>query len=193
MGLRTRRQREKREDDFFYIKRKRFGSLRFCKKNIPRLIEREIGPVRQQQNRGDEDMSVEGRNSEGYPDPTAEAAIQSICNGQDTGSAFGFMPVVYICSPYRGDTEGNTRKAQRYSRYAVEHGYIPIAPHLLLPQFVSEETERELALFMGMVLLSKCKELWVCGDTVSEGMTAEIAKAETRNMEIKYFKEEMFT
>lgn len=138
-------------------------------------------------------MSVEGRNPEGYPDPTAETAINNICSGQDYSSAFGFMPVVYICSPYRGDIEGNTKKAKRYSRYAVEQGYIPIAPHLLLPQFVSEETERDLALFMGMVLLSKCKELWVCGDTVSEGMAAEIAKAENRNMEIKYFKEEMFT
>jgi hypothetical protein len=137
-------------------------------------------------------MSVEGRNSEGYPDPTAGAAIQSICNGQDTGSAFGFMPVVYICSPYRGDTEGNTKKARWYSRFAVDQGYIPIAPHLLLPQFVSEETERDLALFMGMVLLSKCRELWVCGNTISDGMAAEIEKAEKRNMKIRYLREEDF-
>ena len=104
-------------------------------------------------------MSVDGKHPEGYPDPTAETAIKNICSGHDDPTAFGFMPVVYICSPYRGDTEGNTKKARRYSRYAVNQGYIPIAPHLLLPQFVSEETERDLALFMGMVLLSKCKEL----------------------------------
>jgi len=137
-------------------------------------------------------MSVDGRNPEGYPDPTAETAISNICSGQDDSSAFGFMPVVYICSPYRGDIEGNTKKAQRYSRYAVEQGYIPIAPHLLLPQFVSEETERDLALFMGMVLLSKCKELWVCGNTISEGMAAEIEKAEKRSMKIRYFREDDF-
>ena len=137
-------------------------------------------------------MSVDVRNPEGYPDPTAETAIKHICYGEDNSSAFRFMPVVYICSPYRGDIEGNTRKAQRYSRYAVEQGYIPIAPHLLLPQFVSEENERELALFMGVVLLTKCKELWVCGDTISEGMAEEIKKAEKRNMEIRYLKEEVF-
>ena len=137
-------------------------------------------------------MSVEGRNMEGYPDPTATVAISHICSGQDTASAFGFMPVVYICSPYRGDTEGNMTKAQRYSRYAVDKGYIPIAPHLLFPQFVSEERERDLALFMGIVLLTKCKELWVCGDTVSDGMAAEIERAEKRNMKIRYLKEEDF-
>lgn len=137
-------------------------------------------------------MGVDGRNTEGYPDPTAETAIKHICGGRDSSSVFGFMPVVYICSPYRGDAEGNTKKAQRYSRYAVEQGCIPIAPHLLLPQFVSEEDERELALFMGMVLLSKCKELWVCGDTISEGMAAEIEKARTRRMEVRYLKEEVF-
>ena len=137
-------------------------------------------------------MSVDVKNPEGYPDPTAETAIKNICSDQEEPSAFGFMPVVYICSPYRGDTEGNTRKTQRYSRYAVEQGYIPIAPHLLLPQFVSEESERELALFMGMVLLSKCRELWVCGDTISEGMAAEIERAEKRNMKIRYLKEEVF-
>lgn len=137
-------------------------------------------------------MSVDGKHPEGYPDPTAETAIKNICSGQDDPTAFGFMPVVYICSPYRGDIEGNTKKARRYSRYAVDQGYIPIAPHLLLPQFVSEETERDLALFMGMVLLSKCKELWVCGDTISDGMAAEIEKAEKRNMKIRYLREEDF-
>ena len=57
---------------------------------------------------------------------------------------------------------------------------------------LSEENERDLALFMGVVLLTKCKELWVCGDTISEGMAAEIEKAEKRNMEIRYLKEEVF-
>lgn len=137
-------------------------------------------------------MSLDGRNVEGYPDPTAETAIKNICSGLDNTSYFKFMPVVYICSPYRGDIEENTKKAQRYSRYAVEHGVIPIAPHLLFPQFISEENARELALFMGMVLLTKCKELWVCGDRISAGMEAEIEKAEKRGIEIRYLKEEIF-
>ena len=45
---------------------------------------------------------------------------------------------VFICSPFRGDTEGNARKAAVYSRMAVEEGHLPIAPHLLFPQFLNE-------------------------------------------------------
>ena len=39
-------------------------------------------------------------------------------------------PVVYICSPYSGDVERNTEMARRYSRYAIDNGYVPITPHL---------------------------------------------------------------
>ena len=56
---------------------------------------------------------------------------------------------------------------------------------------MSEETERELAMFMNMVLLTKCLELWVFGSLVSEGMQAEIDKAKQRNMIIRYFTEEL--
>ena len=100
-----------------------------------------------------------------------------------------YRPIVYICSPFSGDTEGNILKARRYSRYAVDHGAIPIAPHLLLPQFIKEETERELAMFMDIAILSKCKELWVFGEPTA-GMQAEIAYAQRKKMPIKYFKEE---
>ena len=96
---------------------------------------------------------------------------------------------MYICSPYSGDVEGNTEKARGYSRYAVDQGVIPIAPHLLFPQFMKEETERELAMFMDIAILSKCKELWVFGESTA-GMQKEIAYAERKQMTIKYFKED---
>lgn len=98
-----------------------------------------------------------------------------------------FRPMVYICSPFSRDVTGNTEKARRYSRYAVNQGVIPIAPHLLFPQFMEEETERELAMFMDIAILSKCKELWVFGDEHSKGMETEIAYAEKKNMTIRYF------
>ena len=59
-------------------------------------------------------------------------------------------PIVYICSPYSGDVEKNTEAARRYCRYAADRGFIPLAPHLLFPQFLSEETERELAIRMDL-------------------------------------------
>lgn len=102
-----------------------------------------------------------------------------------------FIPIVYICSPYSGDIEGNTLKAQKYSRFAVEQGALPIAPHLLLPQFMDEKTERNLAMQMDMILLAHCLEIWVFGSYISEGMEAEIAKAKQRRMKIRYFTEEL--
>ncbi|WP_160562564.1 DUF7768 domain-containing protein [Parablautia muri] len=34
---------------------------------------------------------------------------------------------VFICSPFRGDMEGNARKAAAYCRMACEEGHLPIA------------------------------------------------------------------
>lgn len=102
-----------------------------------------------------------------------------------------YRPLVYICSAFSGDEEGNVEKARRYSRFAVDSGAIPLAPHLLLPQFMDEGKERGLAMFMDMVFLGKCEEIWVFGSEVrpSEGMKAEIRRAECRNMKIRYFTE----
>ena len=128
-------------------------------------------------------MDAINRNSEGYSDPTAGMAIRLASN-------FGYRPIVYICSPYRGDTEENVKRARRYSRYAVDKGYIPIAPHLLLPQYMNEETERDLAIFMDLVILKKCEELWVFGDRITEGMKIEINRATKKSMKIRYINEE---
>lgn len=98
-----------------------------------------------------------------------------------------YKPLAYICSPYAGDIEGNTERARRYCRFATDRGCIAIAPHLYFPQFMSEETERKDALYNGIVLLGKCDEVWVFGDRISEGMRAEIQKAEQYAKKIRYF------
>lgn len=130
-------------------------------------------------------MGISKYNSEGYLDPTAHDAIVNIEKDRKK-----WRPLVYICSPYSGEVEMNTQKARRYSRFAVDMDAIPLAAHLLLPQFMSESIERDLALFMDMVFIGKCEEMWVFGKNISPGMAAEIAKARKRNMTIRYFTEE---
>lgn len=100
-----------------------------------------------------------------------------------------YRPLVYVCSPFSGDVEGNTERARRFCRFALEQGQIPLAPHLMFPQFMSDDdpAERELAIFMDIVLMGKCSELWVLGDTISEGMAVEIEKAKKRRQPIRYF------
>ena len=137
-------------------------------------------------------MTIERFNSEGYFDPTTYEALTKIEKEERAArKAAAYRPLVYICSPYSGDIERNTYQARAYSRFAVAKHCIPIAPHLLFPQFVDEDTERELALFMGMVLLGRCEEVWVFGERVTDGMAAEIAKAEKRKMKVRYFTDGM--
>lgn len=131
-------------------------------------------------------------NSEGYIDLTAYEALLKIEQEERAArKAANFRPLVYICSPYSGNVERNSNNARIYSRFAVAKGAIPIAPHLLFPQFMSEEHERSLALFMGIVLMGKCKEIWVFGKYVSDGMKKEIAKAEKMGKIMRYFTEEL--
>ena len=46
-----------------------------------------------------------------------------------------------------------------------------------------------MALFMDIVLLSKCAELWVFGEKITSGMSIEIEKAKRKGQLIRYFTE----
>ena len=134
-------------------------------------------------------MSVDKFNSEGYYDPTAYEAMSTV--EKEERALRAFRPIVYICSPYAGEIEKNVKAAQEYSRFAVEKGYIPIAPHLLCPQFLNDANpkERQLGLFFGNALMSKCSEVWVFGNRISAGMEAEINRAKWKNYRLRYFTE----
>ena len=129
-------------------------------------------------------------NSEGYYDPTTYEALSSIEN--EERSLRTFRPIVYICSPYAGDVETNVQKARRYCRFAVDKGYIPIAPHLLFTQFLNDDSpkERQLGIFFGNAVMSKCSEVWVFGEHISNGMEAEIKRAKWKNYRLRYFNED---
>lgn len=137
-------------------------------------------------------MSVSKFNNEGYYDPVVYEALTKVeAEERAARVAAAYRPLVYICSPYAGDIEKNTYRARAFSRFAVEKNCIPMAPHLLFPQFMDEATERWLGLKMGIVLLSKCEQVWVFGDVISEGMTAEIEKAKKQHKRIRYFTEDL--
>ena len=135
-------------------------------------------------------MSIDKYNTEGYYDPTAYEAMSVI--EKEERALRAFRPIVYICSPYAGDIDGNTAAARRYCRYAVDDGYIPIAPHLLFPQFMNDAdpAERKLGLYCGNALMSRCAEVWVFGDIISAGMEAEIKRAKRKNYRLRYFTDE---
>lgn len=142
---------------------------------------------------GERVMCINKYNSEGYHDPTTYQALTNIIKGERAEKNTAFKPLVYICSPYSGDIDGNVKRARGFCRFALEKNCIPIAPHLLFPQFMNDDIpkERELAMLMNMVLLGKCNELWVFGERVSKGMNAEIQRAKQKRMTIRYFTEDL--
>ena len=98
------------------------------------------------------------------------------------------MQLIYICSPFQGDIKSNVQAARRYSgsrclRNACRSHASSVSA------VYGEETKqtRELALHMGMILLTKCHELWYFGDRVSEGMKLEQNKARVRGTPVRHF------
>lgn len=123
------------------------------------------------------------RNDEGYMDPTAFAALSKVAHEEK-------LPVVYLASAYsEGDVEENVHRAQHFCRCAVRADVVPIAPHLLLPQFISEETERYIAMDINRVLLRRCDALWVCG-RITAGMRQEIHWAKEIGKRIRFFNDD---
>lgn len=89
--------------------------------------------------------------------------------------------IVYIASPYAGNIEENIGFAKAACRYAVDKGVTPVAVHLMYPQFLNDvdPEERRVGTEMGVQLLLTCNEIWICGETISSGMLAEINVADT--------------
>jgi hypothetical protein len=95
--------------------------------------------------------------------------------------------IVYIASPFAGDIGHNVVNARNFCRHVIAQGFIPFAPHLLYPQFMDDgdEAERDLGIQFGLALLAKCDELWVFGETVSDGMFREITEASRLGLPIR--------
>ncbi len=141
------------------------------------------------------------KNSEGYSDPTAGAAMSQIMkeyrqNHRDTWkrqNEIKTRPKVYVVSKYAGDIEANVSKAIGYCRFAVQKKRIPVASHLLYPAILQDAVaaERELGTMFGLALLALCDEVWVFGKEPSPGMTAEITEAKRLNKLLRYYPEEV--
>lgn len=105
-----------------------------------------------------------------------------------------YYPLVYVCSPYRGNIDENIINARKYSRFTFDEKNIPITPHLLYPQFINDNDlfERNIAIHkINYVLIGLCKEMWVFGDVITEGMEREILIAKKRKMRIRYFSKDL--
>ena len=77
------------------------------------------------------------------------------------------------------------KRAKAYCRFVLRQNQIPMAPHLLYPQFMDDK-DRGRIYTINEVILNKCTELWVFGDRRSPGMKKEIAYAKSKLKKIRY-------
>lgn len=129
-------------------------------------------------------LGLSRKNSRGYAGPTSYKVLKNLQYTENMA-----RPLTYICSPYSGDVQANTALARQFCSFAVSAGQIPLAPHLLFPQFMddTDPDEREIAMAFNRVLLSRCDAVWVYTGRVSKGMRAEIEWARELELPICYF------
>lgn len=100
--------------------------------------------------------------------------------------------LLYVCSPYRGDTKRNKEYARKLTRTALDNGFVPVTVHLYLTEVTDDEKpeERKRGMAAGMAILENCKYILI-GDKygISEGMKQEIAFAAFKGIVMLYEKD----
>jgi hypothetical protein len=119
-----------------------------------------------------------------------EGKHQGVSQDDDKKGVVG-MKKAFICSAYRGDIVANVEKARRYCLTALDHGYAPFAPHLLYPQFLTDESgeDRQTGMECGIEFLKCCDVVFVFGE-ITEGMQKEIDEAIRLKKTISFQEEE---
>ena len=137
------------------------------------------------------------RNSEGYSDPTVGAALSNM--GREAAQKrkawnrkrimVTSRPKVYVVSPYAGDTAANIKRARQYCRFVAGQKKIPVAAHLMYPQFLNDKNlvERELGLLFGLALMRSCAEVLCFGTKLSSGMKLELEEAKRQKKPVRFF------
>lgn len=100
--------------------------------------------------------------------------------------------LLYVCSPYRGDTKRNKEYARKLTRAALDNGFIPVTVHLYLTEATDDTNpeERVRGMAAGMKILKNCKYILI-GDRygISEGMKAEMTFAAVKGKIMLYEKD----
>ena len=100
--------------------------------------------------------------------------------------------LLYVCSPYRGDTKRNKEYARKLTRAALDNGFIPVTVHLYLTEATDDTNpeERVRGMAAGMKILENCKYILI-GDRygISEGMKAEMTLAAVKGKIMLYEKD----
>ena len=104
---------------------------------------------------------------------------------------------IFVCSPYRPlaeteesrkvELESNLHRAKTACRILTTLGFMPLAPHLYFTTFLEDEVkrERENGIRRGLQWLEEADTVWVFGETISEGMAGESARAKALDKPVR--------
>ena len=82
----------------------------------------------------------------------------------------------FISFPFQSNPELNRVRVYPFAEFAWKQAFLPVVPHWMFP-YLKEDFHRDEILRCCKILLRTCKELWICGDIVTEGMALEIEEA----------------
>lgn len=99
------------------------------------------------------------------------------------------MKKVYVCSPFRGNVEENTKLAKFAARILMDCHYLPVVPHLYFPQFMDDKDsyERIKAIKVGVSLMEFCDSLWLIAPPITSGMAYELEEAKRLKIPVQMF------
>ncbi|MBN2795121.1 MAG: DUF4406 domain-containing protein [Clostridia bacterium] len=103
------------------------------------------------------------------------------------------MKKIFVCSPYRGDVEKNTKRAAQVARILCECGYMPVVPHLYFPNYLREEDQHERirGIELGIELMKECDKIWLLGPEITSGMEYELEAAKELKIPVVMYDEEL--
>ena len=103
------------------------------------------------------------------------------------------MKKIFVCSPYHGDIEANTKVAKFAAKIISCTDDLPIAPHLYFPQFLDENDpyKRILGIKLGVELLKECDCLWIVGTKITTGMEYELNAAREHHIPVWLYDEQL--
>jgi len=103
------------------------------------------------------------------------------------------MKKIFVCSPYSGNIEQNTKRAVFAAKVICNCGDLPIVPHLYFPRFLNEndQYERIRGIEYGIELMKGCDQLWLLGPVISRGMEYELKAAKEIRIPVILYDEEL--
>lgn len=96
------------------------------------------------------------------------------------------MKKVFVCYQNE-DKQIEEIETLAICKYIRAKGYLPIAPKIYLPSFLTdEESDRGFGRTAKLSLLYVCDELWYTGDTITREMTEEICLVMEKQKTVQY-------